>query len=49
MRLPLTRSTRGLRFPAALSHRARSRTRVLLAAATAVTATAAVLIAGQPG
>lgn len=48
MRLPLTRSTRRLRFPAALSRHARSKTRVLLAAATAITAAAAMLIAGQP-
>jgi hypothetical protein len=48
MRLPLTRSAHGLRLPAALSHRARSRSRVLLPAVTAVAAAAAVLVAGQP-
>lgn len=44
MRLPLTKR----RFPAAPSGRACSRARVLLSAATAVTAAAAVLIAASP-
>ena len=47
MRLPLTTPMQRRCLPAVLSHRARSRTRVLLAA-TAVTAVAAVVIAAHP-